>query len=267
MIKLDFLEKTFNILKKGLANDYLPKTQEILIGRKFMAVLLENYLGTSYRPRTSFLTCNIFNNPDELDKISAIDLAEYIISEDLNERAIGVASLNALSQYFIDINKEKYNYHSNFDILSFLPIFPESKIGMVGMIGPFINYLNKRVSKLIVIEDNPLIPQGKTKQGFFVSSDLNYLEEIDILIMTGSTVIEHSIEGPLNAAKRAIFKVVIGPTASWIPNVAFDLGFDAVCGMKFIEPEMAFRTIMQGGGTQYFSKYADKYTLTKKAIF
>ncbi|MBN1801838.1 MAG: DUF364 domain-containing protein [Candidatus Lokiarchaeota archaeon] len=262
----NFLNKTFKVLEKGLTDKSLPKTREVLIGRKFMAVLLENYLGACYGPRTSFPTCNIFDKPGELDEISVIELIEYINSDDLIERAIGIASLNALSQYFIDENKEKYNYYSNFNLLSFLPILPESRVGMVGLIGPFINYLNERVTELIVIEDNPLIPQGKTKQGFFVYRDLDALEDVDILIITGSTVIEHSIEKPLNIAKSANFKVVIGPTSSWIPDVAFALGFNAVCGMKFYEPEKAFRIIMQGGGTQYFSKYADKYTLTKEKI-
>jgi uncharacterized protein (DUF4213/DUF364 family) len=60
--------------------------------------------------------------------------------------------------------------------------------------------------------------------------------------------------------------MVVGPTASFIPDHAFELGIDAVSGMTFIEIEKAFRTIMEGGGTRYFSKYAEKYTITVKEL-
>ncbi|MBD3212382.1 MAG: hypothetical protein GF311_07225 [Candidatus Lokiarchaeota archaeon] len=107
---------------------------------------------------------------------------------------------------------------------------------------------------------------GKTELGYTISRSIESLEEVDILVMTGSTVIEHSLEGPLNAAKNAHFKIVVGPTASWIPDKAFELGLNAVCGMKFKEPEKAFRTIMQGGGTMFFAKYAEKYIFAREPI-
>ncbi len=262
----EFLKKTLKILKDELKGRDIPETREVLIGKKFIAILLEGYLGTGYAPRKDTPTCNVFKGAGTLHKSSAIDLAEFASSGDPFERAIGVAALNALSQYLIDENKGRYNYYSNLNILKLLPLSPENKVGMVGVIGPFIEYLNKNSAEFIVVDDNPAIPVGKTKQGYIISHDIESIENVDILLMTGSTIIEHSLEGPLNAAKNARFKVVIGPTASWIPDIGFDLGLNAVCGMKFREPLKAFRTIMQGGGTMYFANYADKYTLTKEEI-
>ena len=262
----DFLEKTLKVLKDKLKGKEIPETKEVLIGKKFMAVLLEGYLGTGYAPRKDTPTCNVFNGAGLLHEKTAIELAEYATSDDSFERAVGIAALNALSQFVIEMNKENYNFYSNLDILKVLPLSPESKVGMIGVIGPFVEYLTNNSKKFIIVDDNPAITEGKTPQGYIISRDIKSLADADIVLMTGSTIIEHSLEGPINIVKNATFKVVIGPTASWIPDIAFDLGLNATCGMRFKEPLRAFKTIMQGGGTRYFAKYADKYTLTKKEI-
>jgi uncharacterized protein (DUF4213/DUF364 family) len=253
-------------LKDELKGKNIPETKEVLIGKKFMAVLLEGYLGTGYAPRKDTPTCNVFNGAGTLHEKTAIELAEFASSDDSFERAVGVAALNALSQYIIDENKEKYNFYSNLDILKLLPLNPGSKVGMVGVIGPFVQYLTKNSREFVIVDDNPAIPEGKTPQGYIISRNIESIGDADIVLMTGSTIIEHSLEGPINVVKNATFKVVIGPTASWIPDMAFDLGLNAACGMRFKEPLKAFRTIMQGGGTRYFAKYADKYTLTKEKL-
>jgi len=262
----DFLKKTLKVLIDKVKEKDIPETKEVLIGKKFMAVLLDGYLGTGYAPREDTPTCNVFNGAGILHNKNAIELAEFVSSDDVFERAVGVAAINALSQYVIDENKENYNFYSNLDILKLLPLTPESKVGMVGVIGPFIQYLTKNSKEFVIVDDNPAIPEGKTPQGYVISRDIKSIAHTDIVLMTGSTIIEHSLEGPINAVKNATFKVVIGPTASWIPEIAFDLGINAACGMRFKEPLKAFRTIMQGGGTRYFAKYADKYTLTKEKI-
>lgn len=262
----NFLRKSLDLLKKSLCDKVIPDTQDVLIGRKYLAVLLKDYLGTGYAPRQPTPTCNVFNKAGKLHELSAFDLADYVTSENVLERAIGVSSLNALTQFYIDEYKEQYNFYTNYDVLEYIPVSKNTRVGMVGRIGPFVNFLTKKSEKLIIVDDNPAISEGKNERGYILSRDIETLEGVDILILTGSTVIEHSLETPLNAAKNAIFKIVIGPTASWIPDVAFELGLDAVCGMKFKEPEKAFRTIMQGGGTKFFSKYAEKYILAKDPI-
>jgi uncharacterized protein (DUF4213/DUF364 family) len=262
----NFLIESLEILKKKLSDKDLPKIKDVIIGRKYLAVLLEGYLGTGYAPRRPTPTCTVFNKAGKLQQEPTVQLAEYVSSEDVLERAIGVACLNALTQFLIDEYKEEYYYYTNYDVLKYIPVSKDSVVGMVGRIGPFINFLNNNSRELIIIDDNPAIPKGKTELGYTISRSIESLEEVDILVMTGSTVIEHSLEGPLNAAKNANFKIVVGPTASWIPDKAFELGLNGVCGMKFKEPEKAFRTIMQGGGTILFAKYAEKYIFAREPI-
>ncbi len=262
----EFIKKTKEILDQKVKNIKIPETKGVLVGRGYQAVLLDGTMGVGFAPRRPSPTCTVFKKPGSLYKTPAIELAELVISEVPIERSIGIGALNAISQCIVDSSPENYNKYINLDLEKLIPLNKNIKVGMVGQIGPFIKLLATNSAGLTIIDDNPAIQTGKQGNNIIVSRNIADIENCDVVIITGSTVIEHSLEGPLKYASNAIFRVVIGPSASWIPDAAFDLGLDAVSGMKFINPDDAFRVIMEGGGTMHFVKYAEKYTLTKEAL-
>ena len=262
----NFLKKTRSVLNSKLKGLHIPDTREVLIGRIYQAVLLEGTLGVCYAPRKATTTCTVFKKPGELYQNSSTELADMILSEEPLEKAVGLAAVNALSQLIIAARPEEYNRYTDLDTLKYIPLNKDSKVGMVGRIGPFINFLAKNSAGVTIIDDNPAFSEGPPGKGVKLSRRIEDIEDSDILIITGSTTIEHSLEEPLKLASNAVFRMVVGPTASWIPDIAFKLGIDAVSGMTFIDIEKAFRTIMEGGGTRYFSKYAEKYTITFKEL-
>lgn len=262
----NFLKNTRAVLESKLKGIHIPDTREVLIGRIYQAVLLEGALGVGYAPRNATTTCTVFKKPGELYKTSSTELADMVLSEEPLERSVGLAAVNALSQLIIASRPEEYNRSTELDTLEYLPLNKESKVGMVGRIGPFINFLAKNSAGVTIIDDNPAITEGSLGKDVKLSRKIEDIEDSDVLIITGSTLIEHSLEEPLKTASNAVFRMVVGPTASWIPDIAFQLGIDAVSGMTFIDIDKAFRSIMEGGGTRYFSKYAEKYTITTKEL-
>lgn len=262
----DFLRKTRAILESKLRTLIIPATREVLIGRIYQAVLLEGTMGVGYAPRKSTVTCTVFKKPGELHQASATELADMLLSEESLERAVGIAAVNALSQLIIASRSEEYIRYTDLDTLKYIPLNNDLKVGMVGRIGPFINFLAKNSAGVTIVDDNPVFSEGTLGKGVRLSRKIEDIEDADILIISGSTTTEHSLEAPLRTASNAVFKMVVGPTASWIPDVAFQLGVDAVSGMTFIDMGKAFRTIMEGGGTRNFSKYAEKYTLTAEEL-
>jgi uncharacterized protein (DUF4213/DUF364 family) len=261
-----FLIQTKEILKEKLEGKKLPDVKSVLIGRKYLAVLLDTNLGVCYGPRKTSPTCTIFKDPGNIRKKHVLDLLEFVGSDSLIERGIGIATTNALTQFYLHQNPENYNFYTDKDILKLLPLKKDITVGMVGRIGPFIKFLANHSAHLTIIDDNPAFSEGKIQEGVEITRDIKKLKDVEILLLTGSSIVEHSIEKPLQIAQKARFKSIIGPTASWIPNISFDLGADVIGGMQFFDPEAAFRTIMEGGGTRYFSKFADKYLLTKEPI-
>lgn len=262
----EFLKNTKEILDQKAKNIKIPNTKAVLMGKGYQAVLLEGTMGVGFAPRKALATCTVYTKPGDLYKTPALELAEFMISLDPIERSIGIGALNAISQLILDIPTDDYYKYTDRDILELLPIKKDTKVGMIGRIGPFIRFLATNSGGLTILDDNPAIQTGDQGNNITITRDIEDIEGSDVVIITGSTVIEHSLENPLKHSKDAIFKVVIGPTASWIPDAAFKLGLDAVCGMKFIDPDTAFRVIMEGGGTMHFVKYAQKYTLTKEEL-
>ena len=261
-----FLKKTRAVLESKFKGIHIPDTREVLIGRIYQAVLLEGAMGVGYAPRNATTTCTVFKKPGELYQTSSTELADMVLSDEPLEKAVGLATVNALSQLIIASRPEEYNRYTDLDTLKYIPLSKDSKVGMVGRIGPFINFLAKNSAGVTIIDDNPAFSEGLLGKGVKLSRKIEDIEDSDILIITGSTTIEHSLEEPLKVASNAVFRMVVGPTASFIPDHAFELGIDAVSGMTFIDIEKAFRTIMEGGGTRNFSKYAEKYTITVKEL-
>ncbi|MHA1488624.1 MAG: Rossmann-like domain-containing protein [Promethearchaeota archaeon] len=261
----DFLKNTRTILEKKFLGLTIPETRGVLIGRGYQAVLLEGTMGVGFAPRKALPTCTILKKPGRLYQTPATELADYVLSEEPIARSVGIGAINALSQLIIDdARKEQYFKYLNKDMLKLLPLNKDTKVGMVGRIRPFVKFLAKNSARLTIVDDNPAIPVGQQVQNAILTRNLEEIEDSDIVIITGSTVIEHSLEMVLKVVKDAVFKVIVGPTASWIPDASFKLGIDAVGGMRFKELDKAFRVIMEGGGTMNFTKYVEKYILTKE---
>ena len=87
----------------------------------------------------------------------------------------------------------------------------------------------------------------------------------DILICTGTALINNTIELILEKFKNRARKIIlIGPTASMIPDILFDYGVDIVAGMKILNSDATIRVLQEGGGTKLFRKYGKKYNLIKE---
>ena len=87
----------------------------------------------------------------------------------------------------------------------------------------------------------------------------------DVLFCSGTTLINNSIEEILHVFKKtANYIVLIGPTASMIPDVLFDNGVDIVGGMKIFNTKATLKIIQEGGGTKLFKNYGKKYNYIKE---
>jgi uncharacterized protein len=70
------------------------------------------------------------------------------------------------------------------------------------------------------------------------------LPECDIVGITGTSFINHTLEGLLSLCKKA-YIVMIGPTTPLSP-VLFDHGIDVICGTEVIDSERLSRLYSPG---------------------
>lgn len=167
----------------------------------------------------------------ELKGKSALELAEYAKSDNLLEASIGMATINSL----IEIDETKYLTENAFDIL-----VEEGRGRNIAIVGhfPWIPELRKIARKFWVLEQRPQAGDLPAEAAESI------LPQADVVGITGTSLINHTIEKLLDLSKGS-FIVMVGPTSPLSP-VLFDWGVDVIGGTKVVESEKAIRSISEG---------------------
>jgi len=166
-----------------------------------------------------------------LTRKTALELAEYARSESLLEASIGMAAINSL----IDIDESKWIEKNAFEII--LEKGEGENVAIVGHF-PWIPKLGGKVKNLWILEQRLREGDLPAKQADRI------LPQCDVVGITGTSFINHTLEGLLNLCKKA-FVVMIGPTTPLSPFL-FDYGIDVICGTQVVEAEKLIRSISEG---------------------
>lgn len=179
------------------------------------------------------------------------------------EKIIGIATLNALSQYYIHDNSSQYKFLDK-DLFEYLDINKSTKVSFIGLIKPMIKQFSKITQNITIVERNLEFSEFFKK--FKLKRDITDLTQgdlkTDILICTGTSLINNTLEKILDTyGDKAKFICLIGPTASMIPNILFGYGVDLIGGMKFTNNAGALTVLQEAGGTRFFKKFGKKYNI------
>ncbi|MFX1417886.1 MAG: Rossmann-like domain-containing protein [Promethearchaeota archaeon] len=268
------LEKTVALVKQiyRIRKIISPKATKVVIGLGYTGVEVTTYAYEPFLGLASTLP-NIIKNMD-CNKIEfGGKLTDKPVSELLNwslktpslEKIIGIATLNSVSQHILRIINPYKKLEGN--ILPHLNIDNHTKITFIGLIRPLIKDVMKITQKITIVEDNISIPPQFNH--FELKQDISQFNNenlyTDILFCTGTSLINNTLEFILEKFRRKARKIIlIGPTASMIPDILFDYGIDIVGGMKIINSEATLQVLQEGGGTKLFKKYGKKYNLLRE---
>jgi len=166
-----------------------------------------------------------------LSRKSALELAKYSQSKSLLEASIGMATVNSL----IDIDESKCVVKNAFEILL------EKGVGKnVAVVGhfPWIPKLRERIKNFWVLEQ-------RLREGDLPAEEADrILPQCDVVGITGTSFINHTIENLLNLCKNA-YVVLIGPTSPLSP-ILFEYGIDVICGSRVVDEDKLIQSISQG---------------------
>jgi hypothetical protein len=166
-----------------------------------------------------------------LTRKTALELAEYSKSDSLLEASIGMATINSL----IDIDESKCPEKNALEII--LEKGGGKNVAIVGHF-PWIPKLKEKVQNLWVIEQ-------RLREGDLPAEEADrILPQCDVVGITGTSFINHTLEGLLKLCKKA-FIILIGPTSPLSP-ILFEYGIDAICGSKVIDQDKLILSISQG---------------------
>ena len=168
----------------------------------------------------------------QLHEKSAADLVRNVLSDRLLEASIGLATINSL----VDVDEEHCEPINAFDILA-----EKGKYKSIGIIGhfPFTPKLKQEARQLYVFEK-------RLQEGDLPESEIEkILPKCDVVGISGTTLINHTLENILNFCRDDAFKVMLGASTPLLP-LLFDYGFDVLSGTKIIDTEAAIMSVSQG---------------------
>lgn len=167
----------------------------------------------------------------------AAEVAEYAHSWDLVEASIGCAAILSMvppRDGCIEINAR--------DII--LERSPGAKVVVVGAF-PFIDKLREAAGELIVLELEPSLLNPE--KNILPASACEYcIPDCDVLAITGSALINKSLEHLLDLARNSrTYTIILGPSTV-MSDVLFDYGADVLAGSFVTNPEGLLRKIESG---------------------
>ncbi|MFX0039923.1 MAG: Rossmann-like domain-containing protein [Promethearchaeota archaeon] len=265
------IEKTLDLIKQiyKIHKIVPPKITKVVIGLGYTGVQVSAYAYEPFLGLASTLpsiikttNCSKIKFAGELTDKPVDELLNWSLKTPSLERIIGIATLNSVSQHILKIINPYKKLEGN--LLENLKINNNTKVTFIGLIKPLIRKVNKLTQLITVIEDT--IPSSLEFNHLNFRKNVNELEErelfTDVLICTGTALINNTFESILEIYKRKARKIIlIGPTASMIPDFLFDYGLDVIGGMEIINSEATLQILQEGGGTKLFKKYGKKYFL------
>ncbi|MHA1106180.1 MAG: Rossmann-like domain-containing protein [Promethearchaeota archaeon] len=231
---LQIIEEISKQVDISLIKDIIvPQSDNKTEKTNFAAILLEDdtiglvFINLNARIKKKF-------KRDDFTKYNGtklIDLAKLILSNDLYEKSLGLGSINAISQSFF--KKAGYSFDFTSDSLGLLNVKHTDIIGMVGFFPPLVKLIEEIGSKLIIIEKKEELVQ-KTKK-WAVSLDPAELKDCNKVLITGTTIINETLDEILEYCSEAKHASIIGPTASLLPDPLFELGIDVIGGSYIVD--------------------------------
>lgn len=197
---------------------------------------------------------------------SVSEVLEYSLDANVLKSAVGVATLNALSQSIFESDAGKeYPMVKDIDGFDLLEIQPRETVSLIGAFGPYIRRLKMMGNPLFIIEKNPQALRSDEMKYFKSESEMaSTLEKSDVVIITGTAIVNHTIDTILSIIPDGGRTAIIGPTASMTPDAFFKRGFHVMAGVRILNPDLMIKILKQGGSAYHLLKEcSEKIALVK----
>lgn len=231
--------------------------ERAVVGLFFTGVKLSNgFGGVSFTPIKDIpeavccpSSARAMPAPGRLRGRNALEFAEKSLQGSPIQRALGVAALNALSNaHWASAAPRGYSMKPGLDPIDALRLPKNAFVVLVGALVPYLRLLKKRGEPFCVLEKDPATLK-RDEMPFYAPAEraADMVPRADVLIATGTTLINGTLEGLLALAKPGAEIVVVGPTASMLPEAFFRRGVRIVGGVRVTDANALMDVLSEGG--------------------
>jgi uncharacterized protein (DUF4213/DUF364 family) len=258
---------------QGLLKSEPLTITDVRIGVFYTAVRLSsNHVGVAFTPRdlSDTVCCprSAAAAPPagRMAGQAAWPLAQYALSPVPLRRAVGVATLNALSALAMarrGVPGGKLLV--GIDAVEAAEVGAEDRVAMVGAFIPFIKTLKGQVADLWVVDKHQhALKQDELSLWRPSHQATDVLSQASVVIITGSALVEGGIDELLSAASQARQIVLAGPTASPWPPPFFARGVHILAGIRVHDGAKLLQVVSEGGSGYFFETFAEKVCVVRE---
>lgn len=176
----------------------------------------------------------------------ASDLVELADSLSLLEASLGHSTINALTAAGRDQFPEGA-------VEDFVQPKPTDIVGVIGNFGPMFHRFNEICKEVRVFDFNP-------QRGQFPAwAEPMLLPDCDIVMITGATLVNKSLDQVLACCTKVRQIVLMGPTAVQVPGVFAKHGVTLLAGAETLEGDKALLAIQEGANGGDLFRYRRSY--------
>jgi uncharacterized protein len=264
------LDETYNFLK-GKYNNLIKNMgiTDARIGAHLSAVRLSgNLYGVAGTVTSDPAPCDKKNRdfaaftPLKIKGQKITDLFETAKRSDTID-TLRIASLNAISSGIL--SNGKYRILENTDPIDLVDLRPGRVVTLVGAFRSYIQKIAGTGNRLYVLEFNENTLGEEHKKFYVPAGDYpEVLPVSDILIITGLTLVNHTLDDLLAAVSSGTEIIVTGPSSSLVPDILFEHRVKMIGATRITDPSMLFDIVSEGGTGYHLFRYcAQKICILK----
>jgi len=272
----DILRETGQAISACLGSDLRALTVErTVIGLFFTGVKLTGGEGglcfTPIKEIPEAVCCpssaRVMPASGKLEGKRAVEFLDEMSGGNPLKKTMGIAVLNALSSLCWKKNPpETYRIRTCVDALDEMTVPDEGFVVVVGALVPALRRLKQRGKPFGILELDPSTLKGD-ELPFLVPPEKapEAVSRADLLIITGTTLINDTLEGLLKMRKPGARTILVGPTASMLPDAFFSRGVSVIGGVMVTDADRVLNVISEAGsGYHFFGKGAERVVIESK---
>ena len=206
--------------------------------------------------------------PGKLRGRPSLDLAKEALGDHGIRRAVGIAAMNALADTCWRRRPHpETELRLGIDAFDATEIRPGDKVVVVGAFVPFLRELKRRRQPFLVLEQDSATLKPEELPFFRPAEEAPaVVPTADVLLITGTTLINDTLEELLRLANPAARVTMVGPTVSLLPDAFLRRGADILGTVRITAPDEFLETLAEGGsGYHFLGRSAQKVVLVKRA--
>jgi uncharacterized protein (DUF4213/DUF364 family) len=204
--------------------------------------------------------------PGTLRGRRAVDVLDELASPHKLRRGVAVATLNALADACWQRRPNaEVVLRAGVDAFDAAAIQPGEHVVLVGAFIPFLHALKRMQQDYTVLELHSAMLKPEELPHFRPAAEAGAVMPMgDVVLLTGSALLNDTLEDLLPLARPGARVVVVGPTVGLLPDAFLRRGVTIMGGVRVMQPDAFLDVLAEGGSHQHFlGRSAERVVLVR----